>query len=229
MDSKTLIAGGSVFAVIFVGVLFLPFDQLFKPSAQTYTMAPLTTRVDATFQKVPGDDRPQAVKDAERIDSEVKNTEVYAKLEGRPVRPEAEVRAAVDDAPKLETYVGYGTLSKMSGPMAGMNDIDTGGMKVACFSIRQPAFGTGADSDTEPSSIHQMILYDAARFIPLEATTLYTWVYSGCAEAVRSSPTISMTQYKTTLRDLLPATPQYDMQRQQIMQSLNSKPKKAGA
>ncbi|CAM3291408.1 hypothetical protein [Asticcacaulis taihuensis] len=229
MDSKTLIAGGSVFAVIFAGVLFLPFDQLLKPAPPTYEIGPLTGRVESTFHKVPTDDRPQAVKDAEQIDSEVKNTEVYAKIEGRPVRPEAEVRAAVDDAPKLQTYVGYATLSKMSGPMAGLNDIDTTDMKIACFSIRQPAFGTAADSDTSLSSIHQMFLYDAARFIPLEAPALYTWVYSGCAEAVRSSPTISMTQYKITLRDLLPATPQYDTQRQQIIQSLNSKPKKAGA
>jgi hypothetical protein len=206
-------------------VLFLPFDQLLKPSPPTYALGPLTERVEPTFHTVPEDNRPQAVKNAELIDVEVNNTAVYAKIGGYTVRPEAEVRAAVDDAPKLETYVGYGTLPSISLPMIETHDIDTAGLKVACFSIRQPGFETGSDSDTPPSSIHQIILYDAARFIPMESADLYTWVYSGCAEAVRSAPTISMTQYKTTLRGMLPATSQYDAQRLQIMQSLNSKPK----
>jgi hypothetical protein len=226
MDAKILIQGAGVCVAAFALMHFLPVDQLLKPSPPDVTMGPLTSRVDVTFQKVKGEDqRPMAERIAESIERDIKMAEVAAKIEGIAVRPEAEMRAAVDDAPKSEAYVGYGTLAKLTVPVMEANDLDTTGMKVACFSVRDPGF----DEETPPSSRHQIILYDAKRYVPAHSASLFTWVYSGCAEAVRASPNISMTRYKTTLRDMLPVTPEYDKARRDIMQSLNSNAKQTGA
>jgi hypothetical protein len=223
MGSKTIIVAGAVFAAVFSGVLFIPFDQLLKPSPPSRTFGPLTGRVEATFHQVPKDDRPQAVKDAEFADVQVKNSAVYAKLSGEQIRPEAEVRAAVDDAPKQANYVAYAALPEMSLKMIETHDIDATGMKVACFSARQSEANSDEDGPAAPQSLHQIILYDQLRFIPIDQADLYAWVYSGCAKATKSSPTISRTQYKAKLREMLPATPDYEPLRQHIAQSLNSK------
>jgi len=227
MDGKILIQGVCVCAAVFGGLWFLPVDQLLKPSPPAVTLQPLTTRVEGTFHKVPPDNRPQAVKDAEHVDVEVNNAELYAKMNGLPARPQDEVRAAADDAPKSPAYVGYGTLPSMSVQTMETHDIDTAGLKVACFSTRDTDFGRDPDDHSPPPTRHQIILYDATRYIPA-GSDLYIWVYSGCAAAVKSAPAISMTQYKMTLRGLLPATPEYEPLRQQIMQSLNSTSKQAG-
>lgn len=225
MDQKALLVSGGVFAVVFAGVLFLPFDRMFKPSAPDAAKEPLQARVDPVFHTVPPDNRPEAVKSAERIDGEVSNVAMYAKMNGLDSKPEAEVRAAVDDAPTAPGYVAYGSVANISIPMDVTDDIDTSGLKVACFSIRNPV--SRADAHALPSSsIHQMILYDATRYIPAETVELYAWVYSGCAAAVRSGSAINATRYEMTLHDLMPHTPQYDAQRQKIMQNLNSGPTK---
>ena len=225
MDARLVIQGICVCAAVFGGLFFLPVDQLLKPSPPAVTLEPLSTRVEGTFHQVPPDTRPQAIRDAERIEDEISQSELYAKMNGRPVKSRDELRAAVDDAPKSPTYVGYGTLPSMSEETPLTHDIDTAGMKVACFSTRDRDFGTDADDHGPPPTRHQIILYDATRYIPA-SSDLYIWVYSGCADAVRSSSAINQTQYKMTLRALLPAGPQYDPLRQEIMQSLNSTSKR---
>ncbi|ESQ89738.1 hypothetical protein [Asticcacaulis benevestitus] len=122
------------------------------------------------------------------------------------------VRQAMDDGPSVEGYINYASMPRVVS-LSRMDRDDPIDMDVACFA-ESSGYGTG----------HMIVKSDGTRAL-LRRSNLYSWIVSGCADAIRTrGRQMNRVQVQVTLRDLLPDTPEYAEMRREILTQLNSKP-----
>jgi hypothetical protein len=174
-------------------------------------MGPVLKPTDAQFPPVP----PGAPSIGARIRSAklqaIEGTLISLQHDGADIDPSL-VRQAMDDGPSVQGYVNYASMPRVAS-LSRIDRDDPINMKVACFAETSP-YGTG----------HLIVKSDGTRAL-LRESDLYSWIMSGCADAIHTrGRQMNRVQVQVILRDLLPDTPEYAEMRREMLTQLNSRP-----
>jgi len=212
MDAKTIMIAAVVGGLIFGGVALAPIDHMSGAASGSGGMGRLTSTVDPKFHKVGPDTRTpdQVQADADR--TEIQNTLLMGKMMGLREVPVEEMTAAMADAPRHAGYYRYAMLVRSGFRMKDAPE-DQVNMHIACFS----SMGDGRNWQ-EGEILHHMVRYDDRALGADTPVSLFEWIHSGCAEAVRTKGRdLNSVQYLMAMRNLLPKTSAFDFQRREIM------------
>ena len=206
MDKTTLWLSGSIFVMVFAGVIAGPaiMDATNRPHLQR-----LSTRVDDKFERyVPPAGQTEAERVAGAKASRALQDKLMAQMRNGTV-PDELISEGADDAPGQEGDVFYASFSPQTGPFRGKT---SGGNSVDCFAAR-----VGGKTQ------HIVIKTQGGTVETHDPDNLNGWVFSNCSDGLKiGAHRLSPAKYLKTRIALLPDTLAYQPQKAALQARLKT-------